>query len=97
MHSLVPVGTYVMWNKYTVTPACNIRTIDSMNFLPVALSELPKMFDLKELAKGYFPHLFNKRTNQGIVTSHLPGIQYYNPDSMTTDPTKASNRRSFLE
>jgi hypothetical protein len=22
MHSLVPVGTYIMWNKYTVTKSC---------------------------------------------------------------------------
>jgi hypothetical protein len=43
---------------FVEVPACSIRMIDSINFLPVALSELPKMFGLKELVKGYVPHLF---------------------------------------
>jgi hypothetical protein len=41
--------------------------IDSINFLPSALSELPKMFGLEELKKGYFPHLFNRKENQSVV------------------------------
>lgn len=44
-----------------------------------------------------FHIFFNKKTNQGIAMPHLSDIQYYNPDSMTTDPTRASNRKSFLE
>jgi hypothetical protein len=44
-----------------------------------------------------FHIFFNKKTNQGIAMPHLPDIQYYNPDSMTTDPTRASNRKSFIE
>lgn len=66
-------------------------------FSPVALAELPMMFGLKELAKGFFPHLFNRRENQDIVMSHPPNIKYYDADSMMTDPTRASNRKSFLE
>lgn len=78
-------------------PACNIRMIDSMNFLPAALSELPRMFGLTEMAKGYFSHLYNKKENQGEKLQCLPDIQFYNPDSMTTDPHKVHNRKSFME
>ena len=77
-------------------PSFNIRMIDSINFPPVALSELLIMFGLNELTKGYFQHLYNRTANQGIVMSHLPEILYYNPDSMSADPSKASNRKLFL-
>jgi hypothetical protein len=83
---IIPCGAN---NMSVEVPACNIRMIDSMNFLPSALSELPKMFGLKEMAKGFFPHLYNKKENQGI--------RFCNPDSMTTDPNKANNRKSFLQ
>ena len=78
-------------------PSCNIRMIDSITFPPVALSELLIMFGLNELTKGYFQHLYNRTANQGIVMSHLPEMLYYNPDSMSADPSKASNRKLFLE
>ena len=65
-------------------PRCRIRMIDSINFLPGALSELPKMFGLEELKKGYFPHLFNGKENQSVVLNHLPDVHYYNPDAMLT-------------
>ena len=35
-----------------------MRVIDSFNFLPMALSTLPKAFQLDSLDKGYFPHFF---------------------------------------
>jgi hypothetical protein len=64
---IIPCGAN---NMSVEVPACNIRMIDSMNFLPSALSELPKMFGLKEMAKGFFPHLYNKKENQGIRFFH---------------------------
>lgn len=84
-------------NMSVEVPSFNIRMIDSINFPPVALSELLIMFGLNELTKGYFQHLYNRTANQGIVMSHLPEILYYNPDSMSADPSKASNRKLFLE
>jgi hypothetical protein len=51
--------------------------IDSINFLPSALSELPRMFGFEELKKGYFPHLFNMKENQSVVLNHLPDVHYY--------------------
>lgn len=56
--------------------------IDSINFLPMALAKLPKVFGFTELKTEYFPHLFNRKENQFVVQNKLPDIQYYNVDSM---------------
>ena len=77
----------------SITVSANdMKFIDSFNFLPMALSKLPSAFGLKELAKGYFPHLFNTWANQNIVQPHLPEMRYYNPDSM-----KPSDREKFVQ
>ena len=40
--------------------ALNIQFLDSLNFLPMKLSQLPKAFGLDDgLATGFFPHYFN--------------------------------------
>ena len=36
----------------------NMRVLDSLNFLPMRLSALPKSFGLAKLKKGYFPHFY---------------------------------------
>lgn len=72
-------------------PVCKIRFIDSLNFIPMALADMPKAFGESELVKGYFPHLMNRKENQQLVLSHLPDIKYYNPDGMKID-----KRREFL-
>ncbi|CAG2256486.1 unnamed protein product [Mytilus edulis] len=79
-------------NMSIEVPSCNIRMIDSINFLPMALSKLPKMFGIEELQKGYFPHLYNKKENQAVVLKHLPDVKFYNPDAM-----KLEDRETFLE
>ena len=48
-------------NMSIEVPRCKIRMIDSLNFLPTALSKLPKMFGFTELHKGIFPHLYYKK------------------------------------
>jgi hypothetical protein len=78
-------------NMYIEIPGCRIRMIGSINFLPSALSELPKMFGLEELKKGYFPHLFNRKENQSVVLNHLPDVHYYHPDAM-----KLKDRKVFF-
>ena len=40
---------------------------DSLNFLDMRLSKLPGCFDLNELCKGYFPHLFKGKLSTTIV------------------------------
>ena len=76
---------------YIEVPGCRVRMIDSINCLPSALSELPKMFGLEELKKGYFPHLFNRKENQSVELNHLPDVRYYNPDAM-----KLKDRKAFF-
>lgn len=66
--------------------------IDSLNFLPMALSKLPGMFGFDELAKGTFPHLFNRKENQDVILGHLPDIIYYHPEAM-----KLEDRKAFLK
>ena len=53
-------GTKIM---YMSIEKYKIRFIDSINFVNGALETFPKTFGLKELKKGYFPHLFNTPEN----------------------------------
>ena len=71
-------------------PMFNIKFIDSLNFIPMALSKFPKTFDMTELCKGYFPHLFNKEENQDYV-GPIPPVAYYLHNTM-----KPEAREAFL-
>lgn len=67
-------------------PNLNITIIDSINFLPMALSKLPTCLGLDPaLRKGAYPHLFNTSANQGVVLPHLPDISYYSVDFMSKE------------
>jgi len=68
-----------------------VRLIDSYNFLPMALSALPKAFDEPELKKGYFPHLFNTNDNQQY-NGPWPDAAFYSPATMTP-----KNRDAFYK
>ena len=45
----------------------HIRFIDLLNFIPTRLANFLKTFGIEELAKGYFPHLFNRKENESYV------------------------------
>ena len=64
-----------------------IRFIDSINFVNQALETFPKTFGLKELKKGYFPHLFNLPANQDYI-GPIPLKHYYDPDHMKPEKRK---------
>ena len=64
-------------------PKYDIRFIDSLNFMPMALSKIPSTFNITELRKGYFPHLYNTLGNQSVDTKNLPPPFYYIPGSMS--------------
>jgi len=36
--------------------AAGVRILDTLNFLPMALSKFPKTFGISEMKKGFFPH-----------------------------------------
>ena len=59
-----------------------IKFIDSCSFLKQPLSIFPETFGLKEMKKGYFPHLFNTKANQNYVGPY-PDKVYYQSHFMT--------------
>ena len=67
-------GSKIMY--MTIEKDLHIKVIDSLNFLPMKLSKLPKAFGLKELKKGWFPHFFNTRENQEYLGPY-PDPKYY--------------------
>ncbi|XP_054259601.1 uncharacterized protein LOC128984320 [Macrosteles quadrilineatus] len=74
---LVMRGTKIILMKID-----NVRFVDSLSYFPMALSALPKAFDLPpEKKKGFFPHLFNTLANQNYV-GPMPAKEYYCPESM---------------
>ncbi|XP_067216278.1 uncharacterized protein [Linepithema humile] len=77
--------------KIIVLTVGNTKFIDSVNYMPMRLSKLPKAFGLANtLDKGVFPHLFNTLNNQFYV-GPLPGVEYYSPETMNT-----KEREQFL-
>jgi hypothetical protein len=64
--------------------SCNVRFIDSFNFLPMGLAKLPKAFGLSCGSKGYFPHFFNTPENQNYV-GPLPDQCFYGSDTMSRE------------
>ena len=65
----------------SVERGLHMQVIDSLNFLPTKLSELPEAFGLEELKKGWFPHHFNTRENQNYVGPY-PEAKYYGHNFM---------------
>ncbi len=49
----------------------DIKVIDSLNFLPMGLADLPKAFGQEELHKGFFPHKFNKQENENYIVRYI--------------------------
>ena len=61
--------------------SATLKFIDSLCFLPMPLSSFSETFNLTELKKGFFPHLFNTPSNQNYV-GRIPDIEFYDPDGM---------------
>ncbi|XP_067685645.1 uncharacterized protein [Haliotis asinina] len=60
-----------------------MRLLDSLSFFNTKQANLPKIFHLKELKKGYFPHYFNTQANQQYVGPYLEA-SFYGVNSMST-------------
>uniref|UniRef100_A0ABM0LX65 DNA-directed DNA polymerase n=1 Tax=Saccoglossus kowalevskii TaxID=10224 RepID=A0ABM0LX65_SACKO len=65
----------------------DIKFIDSLNFLPMTLSKLPKSFGIDELHKGCFPHLILKTAGESY-RGPIPKDRYFDPDGMKEEPRK---------
>jgi hypothetical protein len=72
-------------------PFTNISFIDSLAFMPLPLSGLPKAFGFSETVKGYFPHFFNTPENQNYIGPY-PDKEMYGFSTMTND-----QQREFLK
>jgi len=50
------------WSKYVsiTVPHCKLRFIDSLNFIPMALAKMSSASGVTELAKDYYPHMYNR-------------------------------------
>ena len=66
----------------------DIRFIDSLNFIPMKLANLPKTFGIEELAEGHFPPFFNKKENENYVVP-IPPAPYYNLNGMNPKDKEA--------
>ena len=77
-------------SKIMSLQACGLRFIDSLNFFNTSLANLPALFGLNELHKGFFPHLFSTRDHQGYK-GDIPDVKFYNPDGM-----KEARRTEFF-
>jgi hypothetical protein len=77
---------------YLFVPFVSMKFVDSFNFLPMALGNLPAAFGFENLSKGYWPHFFNTPDNQNVILDKLPDREFYGPDSMSLD-----GRKAFLE
>ncbi|XP_069505099.1 uncharacterized protein [Ambystoma mexicanum] len=73
--------------KLLAVPDLKIRFIDSLNFLPMKLSKLPKAFGFPG-SKGYFPHFFNTVQNQSYVGA-IPPMECYGSEYMMPDDKEA--------
>lgn len=72
-------GRKIMYMEF---PGYRIRFVDSLNFLSMPLSAFTTTFGLRELKKGFFPHLFNRPENQDYI-GPWPDQDHYMPGSMS--------------
>ena len=69
----------------------SIKFIDSLSFITRALKDLPKIFGIDELKKGYFPHWFNTKENWEYEGS-MPDKEWFRYNSF-----KERDRTAFLK
>jgi len=67
----------------------NFYFLDSLNFMPMSLKNMPKTFDLI-CKRGYYPHFLNTANNLDYVGPY-PEPKYYGDDFMSAD-----DRAQFL-
>jgi hypothetical protein len=65
-------------------PKLKMKFIDSISFIAAPLAKFPKIFEIKEMMKGYFPHAFNKPYTQDYVGPY-PDKAYYFYGGMKPD------------
>ena len=77
-HDLVMQGGKILNIRVQST---DVSFIDSLSFITMPLSVFTITFDIPDIEKGLFPHLFNHPNNYGY-DGILPDLKYYDPDGM---------------
>lgn len=70
-----PEPIMVGWKLYRLKYK-NIVFLDSLLFIPMALSKMPEAFDLGDIQKGYYPHFFNTYENRNYIGPLPPKKMY---------------------
>lgn len=86
-----PINVIQIGQKVLSFEANGVKFIDSLSFLPIPLKSFPKTFNVEELKKGFFPHLFNTSQNQEYV-GKIPDTHYFTPNQMSE-----KDRNEFFE
>ena len=84
-HDTIFSGSKIM--NINIQSGLDMKVVDSLNFMPMALSKLPKTFGLKGVRKGDFPHHFNIKANYGYIGVY-PDISYYEVGRRSTTEKK---------
>ena len=65
----------------------HLKIIDSFSFLAMALDKFPSTFDIPEMKKGFYPHLFNKPENSDYIGCY-PDISFYGSEYFSISKKK---------
>ncbi len=86
-----PYKPFVIWGGEKIITMSiedlNVRFVDSLSFLPMALKDFPKTFGEKELKKGFYPHHFNTQDKWDYV-GVMPDKEYFHPERMKPKDSK---------
>ena len=74
-------GTKIMYMH--IAKQMNLTFVDSLNFVPMKLADIPKAFGFEEMSKGYFPHYFNRKMNQ-VYKGPFPSQTDYGCEYMSS-------------
>jgi hypothetical protein len=88
MPKTIYTGNKIM---YMHLKALNMKFVDSLSLIPIALKRFPDTFGLTELKKGYFPYFFNKIANMKYK-GPLPSKKHFNYNRL-----KTKDRQEFLK
>ncbi|EGT44424.1 hypothetical protein CAEBREN_01858 [Caenorhabditis brenneri] len=63
----------------------DLKFRDSLRYIPMPLSKMPKTFGIVEMKKGYYPYYFNHPENYGKRLIGLPDKHFYDPNHMKSE------------
>ena len=71
-------------NKIIAMKFRKLTLIDSHSFINTNLASFSKTYDIVELKKDFFPHIFNTLENSKYIGKY-PDVRYYQPEMMSCD------------